>query len=55
MEKLFDQFIGSLPVGVIILVYLAVIHEKIKDTCRRVGKLENTIIDHLQIHVRKGE
>jgi hypothetical protein len=54
MENFYLQIISSLPIGIVILVYMGVMHQKITDLCRKVDRIDHILIDHITKHPHCG-
>jgi hypothetical protein len=50
MENFYLQIISSLPIGIAILVYMGVMHQKITGLCRKVDRMDRILIDHITKH-----
>jgi hypothetical protein len=44
------QIISSLPIGITILIVLAILKQKLNDLCHKIDRIDQILIDHITHH-----
>ena len=54
MDSFLNITLGTIPIGILVLVVGLLNRQKISSLCKRMDRLDGNFMNHLKYHIKKG-